>query len=105
MVMFSITNSTLETSCILLKCLFLFSVPSSFVMTITMDKLSRNQLKQEKKIDTQALHPLTRSVTASSSAMPNGVTYSYSRTVKDQNSGNPPLVAYGEQSNCKESAA
>ena len=57
--MFSITNNTLETNCILLKCLFLFSVPSSPIMTITIDKLSRNQLKQERKIDTQALRPLT----------------------------------------------
>ena len=47
-------------------------------------------------------------VDVSSKAMstkPNSVTDRYHRTVKDQNTGNPPLVAYGEQSNCKESTA
>ena len=44
-------------------------------------------------------------VAASSSAKPNDVRYRYHRKVKDQKSGNPPLVAYSEQSNCKESTA
>ena len=40
-------------------------------------------------------------VAASSSAKPNDVRYRHHRKVKDQNSGNPPLLAYSEQSNCK----